>query len=176
MKRRAAMADGNSREELLDRIEKAAHDYEKAYHGCSRCVFRALQENVKIGDGASLRASTPFAGGVGMRGETCGAVLAGLMALGIVTAKEDFQDQEALTHSLSAGFRLTRKIEREVGSIKCAEIQKARLGRFYDLSDLEQYKEFVDAGGYTQCSKVVGKVARITGEFLLHYLDQHREP
>lgn len=166
----------NSREELLDRIQKAAHDYEKDYHGCSRCVFKALLENLDIGTEDDLKASTPFAGGVGMRGETCGGVIAGLMALGIVTAKEDFRDEEALRHSLSAGFRLARKIEKEVGSTNCTELQEGRLGRFYDLADLRQYEEFIEAGGYTECSKLVGQIARITGEFLLPFLDQQKKP
>ena len=161
-----------SKEEILDQIEKTAHDYEKEFHGCSRCVFRALKEIMDIGDDASLKSSTPFAGGVAMRGETCGAVLAGLLALGIVTAKEDFGDEKALTNSLGAGFRLAKKVEKEFGSTNCFEIQKSKLGTSYSLADPEQYKQFKEAGGYVECSKVVGKIARMTGDFIFEYLDK----
>ncbi len=161
-----------SREEILNQIEKAAHDYEKEFHGCSRCVFKALQEFMDIGDDTSLKGSTPLAGGVAMRGETCGAFLGGLLALGIVTAREDFKDTESLTNSLSAGFRLAKRIEKEFGSTNCAEIQKSKLGRFYSLADPEQYKQFIEAGGYVECSKVVGKIARMTGDFIFEHLDK----
>ncbi|MBW1703390.1 MAG: C_GCAxxG_C_C family protein, partial [Deltaproteobacteria bacterium] len=83
------MTDKQSRDELLDKIEKAAHDYERDFHGCSRCVLKPLQDHLNLGDDASLKASTTLAAGVAMRGETCGALLGGLLAVGIVTASEE---------------------------------------------------------------------------------------
>jgi len=46
------------------------------------------------------------------------------------------------------------------------------LGRFYSLADPEQYEEFIEAGGYRECPKVVGKIARMTAEFILDYRDR----
>lgn len=76
------------KESKLNQIEKTAQHYEEIYHGCSRCVFKALQEHLNLGDGAAVKAATPFA-----------------------------------------------------------------------------------AGGYVECPKVVGKIARMTGEFILEYRD-----
>ena len=117
------MPEKASREELLNKIEETAHDYEKNFHGCSRCVFKALQDYLDLGDGISLKASTPLAAGVAMRGETCGALLGALMAVGIVTASEDLNDSNALNTSLAEGFRLARKVEREFGTTNCTTIQ-----------------------------------------------------
>jgi C_GCAxxG_C_C family probable redox protein len=163
-----------SKEILLSRIEKTAHDYEKEFHGCSRCVFKALQDHMDIGDNISLKASTLFAAGVAMRSETCGALLGGLMALGIVTSSEKFEDEEALTKSLSAGFRLAKRVEKEFGSTNCAKIQTNKLGKFYNIADTEQYQAFIEAGGYVECPKVAGKIARITGEFIFEYINNQR--
>jgi C_GCAxxG_C_C family probable redox protein len=168
------MTEKASREELLNRIEKAAHDYEEKFHGCSRCAFKALQDHLELGDGTALKASTPLAAGVAMRGETCGALLAGILAVGIVTAKEELEDSDAMMNSLGAGFRLARKVEKELGSTNCTQIQTERLGRFYSLADPEQYKAFVEGGGYVECPKVVGKVARLTAEFILDYLEKKK--
>jgi C_GCAxxG_C_C family probable redox protein len=166
------MADNGSKEELLDRIEKEAHDYERDFHGCSRCVLKPLQDNLDLGDEASLKASTPLAAGVAMRGETCGALLAGLMAVGMVTANEDLKNTDALTVSLVSGFRLAKKFEMEFGTTNCTKLQTDKLGRFYSLADPEQYKAFIEAGGYRECPKVVGKIARMTAEFILDYRDR----
>jgi C_GCAxxG_C_C family probable redox protein len=174
MKRIKIMPEKTSREELLNKIEKTAHDYEKEFHGCSRCVFKALQEYLDLGDGISLKSSTPLAAGVAMRGETCGALLGGLLAVGIITAQEDLKDSNALNTSLAAGFRLARKVEKEFGTTNCTKIQTERLGRFYSLADPEQYKAFIEAGGYVECPKVVGKIARMTAEFILDYLDKKK--
>ena len=65
------MSEKQSRTELLDKIEKAAHDYERDFHGCSRCVLKPLQDHLGLGDDSSLKASTTLAAGVAMRGETC---------------------------------------------------------------------------------------------------------
>ncbi len=166
------MPDNESREELLDRIEKEAHDYERDFHGCSRCVLKPLQDNLDLGDEASLKASTPMAAGVAMRGETCGALLGGLLAVGIATASDDLKDVNTLTNSLAAGFRLARNVEKEFGTTNCTKIQTDKLGRFYSLADPEQYKAFIEAGGYKECPKVVGKIARMTAEFILDYRDK----
>ena len=166
------MPDNKSREELLDKIEKEAHDYERDFHGCSRCVLKPLQDNLNLGDEASLKASTVLAAGVAMRGETCGALLGGLLAVGIATASEDLKDVNALTNSLAAGFRLARKVEKEFGTTNCTKIQTDRLGRFYSLADPEQYKAFIEAGGYREGPKVVSKIARMTAEFILDYRDR----
>lgn len=166
------MPEKTSREELLNKIEETAHDYEKEFHGCSRCVFKALQDHLELGDGTSLKASTPLAAGIAMRGETCGALIGGLLVVGIVTAKEDLKDSNALNNSLAAGFRLARKVEKEFGTTNCTKIQTDRLGRFYSLADPEQYKAFIEAGGYIECPKVVSKIARMTADFILDYLDK----
>ncbi len=167
------MDEKQSRTELLDKIEKAAHDYERDFHGCSRCVLKPLQDYLGLGDDASLKASTTLAAGVAMRGETCGALIGGLLAVGIVTANENLKDVDALTSSLASGFRLAKKIEREFGTTNCTKIQTDRLGRFYSLADPEQYKAFIEAGGYRECPKVVGKIARMTAEFILDYRDRN---
>ena len=166
------MEQKQSREELLDRIEKEAQDYERDFHGCSRCVLKPLQDRLNLGDDRSLKASTPMAAGVAMRGETCGALLGGLMAVGLATASEDMSDTGALRNSLASGFRLARKVEKAFGTTSCTRIQTDKLGQFYSLADPGQYQAFIDAGGYSECSKVCGKIARMTAEFILEYWDK----
>ena len=168
------MPEITSREQLLNKIEEAAHGYEKEFHGCSRCVFKALQDHLDLGDGVSLKASTPLAAGVAMRGETCGALLGGLLAVGIATAKEELEDSNALINSLGAGFRLARKVEKEFGTTNCSKIMTEKLGQFYSLADPEQYKAFTEAGGYVECPKVVAKIARMTAEFILDYREKEK--
>lgn len=156
-----------SKEELLDRIEQTAHNYERDHHGCSRSALRALQEHLKLGDASTLKAATPLAAGVAMRGETCGALLAGLLAVGLATASEQVEDEKAFFDSLAAGFRFCRRFEKEMGSSLCHDIQKARFGRWFDMANPEEYEEFIKAGGYIECPKVVGKASRLAAEFIL---------
>ena len=166
------MSKRPSREEILNNVEQAAHDYEKAFHGCSRCALKGLQDHLNLGDGVTLRASTPFAAGIAMRGETCGALLGALMAVGIVTASEELEDSNALNNSLAAGFRFIRMVKKEFGSTDCIKIQTDKLGKYYNIAEPEQYQAFIDAGGYVECPKVVGKIARMAAEFILDYREK----
>lgn len=161
-----------SKEETLTLIEEAAHRYEKNHHGCSRCTLKAVQDYLHLGNGLVFKASTPLAAGIAFRGETCGILLAGLLVVGIVTASEKMEDQEAFRQSMTAGFRLMRMFEKEFGSINCSELQEKTLGRSFNLADLNEYEEFIKAGGYTECSKLVGKGARLIAEFVWDQLEQ----
>ena len=85
------------------------------------------------------------------------------------TASEDLKDKDALTDSLAVGFRLVKKVEREFGTTNCVEIQTEKLGRSYRLTDPKEYEKFIQAKDYVQCPQVVGKIARMTAEFILDY-------
>ena len=169
------MVPGLSKEELLDKIEKAAQSYEGNYHGCSRCVLLALQEHLDLGDDLTFQASTPFAAGIAMRGETCGALLGGLLAVGLATASKNIEDEPALFGSLAAGFRFYRRFEREMGATLCRDIQKAKLGRYFNIADPNEYEEFKKAGGYVECPKVVGKASRLAAEFILELREKSQQ-
>jgi C_GCAxxG_C_C family probable redox protein len=166
------MTSEASRDALLDKIEKEAYEYERDVHGCSRCVLKPLQDHLRIGDSLTLKASTPLAAGVAMRGETCGAFLGALMVVGMATASEDFEDDVALRNSLASGFRFARKVEKELGTTNCTQIQTDQLGRFYSLADPAQYEAFIGAGGYDKCSRVCGKIARMAAAFILDYREK----
>ena len=166
------MSDRESRKELLDRIEKETHDLERDVHGCSRCVLKALQDNLDLGDDVSLKASTPLAAGVALRGETCGALLGGLLAVGMATASADLEDADALRNTMMTAYGLTDTFEKEFGTTSCTKIQTEKLGKFFFLGDPEQYEEFTKAGGYVECSKVAGKIARMAAECILDLRDK----
>lgn len=160
-----------SREELLDKIEKDARNYERKYHGCSRCTVRSLVENLDLGDGSVVKASEPLAAGIAMRGETCGALLGGLLVLGLSTAGEEMieidPEDETTLVPLATGYNLCRKVEEKIGSTLCHEIQEMKVGRSFNMTDPEEYEEFKKAGGYEVCPKIVGKIARMTAELIL---------
>ena len=169
------MTEGLSKEELLDKIEQAAHNYERDYHGCSRCTLPPLQEYLNLGDDLTFKASIPLAGGVAFRGETCGALLGALLAIGLATGSEDITDEAALLRPMAAGFRFCRRFEKEMGTIFCRDILKAKLGRSFNLADSKEYEEAKKAGLYTECSKVVGKTSRLAAEFILKLREENKE-
>jgi C_GCAxxG_C_C family probable redox protein len=77
----------------IEEIGRKALEYDK-FSGCSQAVLLALQEAFKIGDEKSFKSATVISGGVARRGETCGALIGGLLALGLVVGREDITNTQ----------------------------------------------------------------------------------
>jgi C_GCAxxG_C_C family probable redox protein len=161
------MTQRTSKEQLLDRIEETARNYELKEHGCSRCVLRSLQEHLNLGGESAFLASTPLAGGIAMMGDTCGALLGGLMGIGLVTASPNMEDESALFSSLAEGYKFFQTFVKKMGSSRCRELQIARLGYFVDLTDPQKYERAKEKGLYEVASKFVGESARLAAEWIL---------
>lgn len=159
------MSNPNSKEEILNRIEQTAHNYEKTYHGCSQSVLLAIQEHLKIGNEATFRSASALAGGIALMGDSCGALVAGIIALGLVYGRQNIKSSEELQNSMPPARKLYRSFQREFGSCICRDVMKSKLGRFYDLAT--EYEEFEKVGGYRECPKVVATAARLTAELIL---------
>jgi C_GCAxxG_C_C family probable redox protein len=159
-----------SRPELLEKIGKTAHNYERVYHGCSQCVLKALQEHLQLSDGEAFRAASAFAGGVARMGETCGALSGGIMAIGLAYGREKLEDtmhSHGYAKAMELSIKLCERFEKEFGSVKCRDIQKSLFGRAFDLKNPREREEFVKAGGYEKCPEVVKKAAQFAAELIL---------
>lgn len=169
------------REQLLQRVGKKAHEYDK-YSGCSQGVLLALQEEFGIGNVDSFKCATAFGGGVARHGETCGALVGALMALGLVVGRQRMQDTEVyraamqpageLFRDFQAGLERELKFKKALSGATCREIQQLFYGRSFDLSDQKQYQAFLDAGGHSDegCPRVCGIAARVAAGKILAIL------
>ena len=105
-------------EVLVKEIRRRAHFYDK-YSGCSQSVLLALQEGLGVGDGESFRAATVLSGGVARRGETCGALLGALMAVGLVEGRSRMPDTPAYAAACAEAEEIAmefqRRVEKEFG-------------------------------------------------------------
>jgi len=163
---------------LVKDIRRKAHEYDQ-YSGCSQSVLLALQEGLNIGDLASFKAATALSGGVARRGETCGALLGALLALGLVAGREKMEDHDQYVHATNIAIEICegfqRKLEKEfrfsdpLESTLCSEIQTRIYGRSFDFRDPVQREAFLAAGGHSDdgCYKVCGIAAEVAAERLL---------
>jgi len=156
-----------SREKLLDRVAWAAYYNDRVYEGCSRSVLQALQSHLHLGDGGALKASTALAGGVARMGETCGALIGGIMAIGLVLGREELEDIQAYRDTMEASYEMYNRFKEELGSTTCSEIQKKLLGRGFDLKTDEESEAWYKAGGLEKCPMVCATAARIAADIIL---------
>jgi len=159
-------------EGLIEKIGNLAHYYEHIYHGCAQCVLKALQDSLNIGDNLSFKAASALAGGIARMGETCGALLGGIMAISLVYGRDRLEEtttSESYLKAIDLSVMLFERFKEEFGSIKCTDIQEKLFGRSFDLKKEEDREEFVKAGGYEPggCPKVVKKAAMLAAEIIL---------
>jgi C_GCAxxG_C_C family probable redox protein len=170
-----------AREELLDKVEETASKCERELHGCGRCALAALMQHFELGDRTStdlvLKAILPLSGGIAQTRNTCGALLGGLMAIGMVFFPGKLEDatMDDIRAAMTLGRQYYRRFEKEMGNVRCFDIREVGLGRCFDTADPDEYDKFVKAGAYDLCSKVCGKAARLAAEFILEIREKQRE-
>lgn len=172
-KKLTKLSDEEAQELIEEIVKKAAH-YEEVYHGCCEATFLALLEGFDL-PRDYVKIATGFAAGIGFKGLTCGALCGGTMAIGLFFGRSysDYISGDP-TRKRYVAFRLAKELcerfIREYGSTLCKDIQTKVLGKWYDLWDPKQHKEFERAGAHTPkgCPSVVANAARWTAELILN--------
>lgn len=150
---------------VLEDLDEKVAKYLAISGNCAQTSFLTLQEQFKLDDGRVLKALTPFPG-IALRGETCGAVIGSMMALGLVFGREELDDKQGFMASLPSARTFCQRFEEEMGSTMCGDIMESEFGKRYDLSDPDQLAEFTAAGAQEKCTAVVRKAVRIAAEVI----------
>ena len=163
---RKLLAEGRSREEVLDLVDGKADYYMRVCHNCAQTSFLALHEVFGLGDASFVKALTPLPG-IAERGETCGAVTGCLLALGLVYGRERLDDWAGWRACLVPARKFCEQFEKEMGSTMCGNIVEKLFGRRYNLADPVELGEFQEADPTTKCGGVARKAVRIAAELIL---------
>jgi len=169
------MLSESPKEEILDRVAKRAGDYEELSINCAQGTLAALQEEFNLGGGKDILKAATFMPGLVSRKETCGAVIGGLMALGLAFGKDKLSDPEYRTPQGMAEYRgnkqkawrFCEEFKKEFGSAMCGDILPKIMGKKYDFMDPEEVKQFLEDGGAKKCRVPPEKAARIVAGILL---------
>src|SRR3972149_1940031 len=105
-------------QEDLERLAQSARETLTRCRNCAQTSFAVLKEEFGLEGESILKALTPFPG-IALRGETCGAVVGSLMAIGLVYGRDDLEDWHGSFGSLPPARRFTRRFEEVNGSTRC---------------------------------------------------------
>ena len=100
-------------------------------------------------------------------GETCGALIGGIMAIGLVLGHEELEDIQAYRDTMKDSYNMYNRFKEELGSTTCSEIQKKLFGRGFDFNKDEESEAWVKAGGLEKCPMVCAIAARIAADIIL---------
>jgi C_GCAxxG_C_C family probable redox protein len=156
-------------ERLMEEAAKAAYDYDRAYSGCCRCTLAALQERLRLGDGGALKASAALSGGIARMGETCGALIGAIMAVGLAAGSESLEDRKAYDDCMALSREVYERFKAEHGTTLCYGIQEKLFGRRFDFKRAEEAEAWRKAGGKEKCPLVCASAARIAADVILRF-------
>ncbi len=145
---------GEERRALVSRaVELASEHFSRDGFNCAESVLYGVARALGLpADEQVLRAATPFGGGIGLAGCTCGALSGGAMALGLalgrVTPDAD-QKKVAYTHA----ERLWRRFVERAGGEDCRELNS--LG-FQHPGHKQFCSRFVAIGAELAAGELVG--------------------
>lgn len=159
----------NEKRQLVEKIEQTARENEYKRKGCCRNILAALQTHLGLANGNAFRAASSLGGGVARSGEVCGALLGGLMAIGLAYCEDDrnvSQTTRTYAETMALSVELCDKFRAEFGCFTCQDVQKRILGRYYDLKkpdEAEQLREINMKASHP----VIAKGARLASEVIL---------
>jgi C_GCAxxG_C_C family probable redox protein len=162
---------------ILNRVQERASSYQFEYCGCGRSIALSLLEEFDIPYGdLALKAASFSCLGIARTGNTCGALIGGIIALGLAYGGNNNDYYSQIIHSDAEDThdertyevvqKYCRKFEQEMGGFNCRDIQQKLFGRTYNLLNPAEHREFTEENR-EQCSVQVGKAARLVAEAML---------
>lgn len=163
------------KELFLNEIEQYARDNEMKYWGCSQAVLGALLKYLRLGNSDVFKTATGFAGGIGDSLEACGALIGGVMAIGLAYGRDKYKEGKIACEEFT--FAETRmrthhfidKFRDRFGSLRCIDIRAKVRGIPPDEDSLkytpEKMAEMIV--GHAKCGSVTGPSARFVAEVIL---------
>ena len=160
----------DEKDRLIRMIERDATDNEISHWGCSQVVLDALQRHLGLGNKETFRAATGFAGGVGRSGEACGALLGGVMAIGLAYGRNGFETgkvamvQPEFLEAVLRSNRLCERFKEKFGSLRCSDVKAFVRGDGY--KPVTRYNTIESFEDHAKCADVTRPAARLAAEII----------
>lgn len=157
-----------NKEQILDRVQRRAEEYNFILKNCAQGTALALLEEFGLGSMDIIKALTPFPG-IGGTGEICGGITGSLIAFGLFFGSDDRLDYAAIDRTIMTAQKFMAFFEGEVGHLYCADIlEKVILGHRLNPGESEEAMiSFTNEKGFEKCGLPPGIGARLAAEFII---------
>lgn len=105
----------------MNNIEQAVSCFNEGYR-CSQAILSTYGPEFGLNKELSLKISGPFGGGIGRRGETCGAVIGAIMVIGLKYGNANPNDAETKEKIYIYVNKIVEKFKERNSSILCKEL------------------------------------------------------
>ena len=134
---------------IEERVAEIKDKHTRGYN-CAQIVLCSYAEELGIDEETLFRISEGFGAGMGGMMQTCGAVTAMFMALGLANSSGDLQACDTKPQTMKKVRELAAEFEKKNGSIVCRELKGIDTGKVL-----------------RSCEGCIEDGIRILGEYLL---------
>ena len=150
-----------NRADFVETVRKKAYDYDFNCHGCSQAVVQSFLDVFEEDNAPLFMAASPFAAGMSMTGNNCGALIGGLMVLGVVFGRRSMDEGMAgIIDGIRPARRLVKHFQSHFGKLNCRDLTQT------DLADPVKADAYFAGGGLETCAGVTGEVAAFVAGLL----------
>ena len=144
----------------MKRSDRAASVLKEGFN-CAQSVFSTLAPGLGLERGKAAKVASAFGGGMGRRGDTCGAVTGAFMVIGLKYGSSRPRDKERKEHSYEVAREFVRRFTERNGTVICRDL----LG--CDISNPEGHERAKQLGLFdTVCTKLVKDAVEILEDML----------
>ncbi len=141
--------------------ETAMQKFTSGYN-CAQAVLYAYKDVIDIDGNTALKMACGFGAGMGRKGEVCGAVTGGIIAIGVIYGRGESDEKSATEKTYTKARELMDKFENRHSTYICRELLDG-----CDLSTEEGQMYFRNNDLFNAtCKKCVGSVVQILEDIL----------
>lgn len=156
--------------EFVEDVRKRTFDTEMKCHGCAQVIVQTFLDVFEENNTPVSMASSPFAAGLALSGNNCGALIGGLMTLGLVYGRKDVAEgMEGILAGIRPMRKLVKYFQETYQSPNCREITGT------DLADPEKATAYFESGGLEKCANMMADVAGFVGEIIYEEKEKRDE-
>lgn len=152
------IADALSRypekEMFVEAIRKKTYETEMKCHGCGQVIVHTFLEVLDQKNTALSMSASPFAAGMALTGNNCGALIGGLMVLGLFYGREDVNEgMEGIIKGIRPMRKFVKYFEDKEHHLDCRDLTGT------DLADPEKAAIYFNEGGLEKCATMMAEAA-----------------
>ena len=157
-----------NKEQILDRIQRRAEEYNYIFKNCAQGTALALMEEFGQGNMEIVKGLAAFPG-IGGTGKICGGVTGSLVNIGLFFNSDNLLDKSGGKNTMTAAQKFMALFEERIGYHDCADIQeKVVLGRSLNPGESPAAMQaFIKEKGFEKCGLAPGIGVRIAAELMI---------
>lgn len=160
-----------NKEQILDRVQLRAEEYNFYFKNCAQGTAMALMEEFGLGSMEIIKALTAFPG-IGGTGEICGGITGSLITFGLFFGPDNPPDFDKMNRTIAIAQKFMAYFEGEIGYLYCSDIiEKVIIGRKLNPGESDEAMvSFTKEKGFEKCGLLPGIGVRLAAGFIIDSL------